>query len=65
MKSTTRMGAALALAMALATTSATAQVKIGVIASTTGPTAVVASPCVFHADGMPTIHSSVSPLSTI
>ena len=44
MKSTTRMGAALALAMALATTSATAQVKIGVIASTTGPTAVVGIP---------------------
>ena len=44
MKSTTRMGAALALAMAFAATSATAQVKIGVIASTTGPTAVVGIP---------------------
>jgi len=44
MSSATRMSATLAVAMALATTSAMAQVKIGVIASTTGPTAVVGIP---------------------
>ena len=44
MKSTNRMSAALALAMAFAATSAIAQVKVGVIASTTGPTAVVGIP---------------------
>ena len=44
MKSAYRKGAALALAAALAATSALAQVKIGVIASTTGPTAVVGIP---------------------
>lgn len=44
MKSTYRMSAALALAMAFAATSAIAQVKVGVIASTTGPTAVVGIP---------------------
>ncbi|MBK6804149.1 MAG: ABC transporter substrate-binding protein [Betaproteobacteria bacterium] len=44
MKSTYRMSAALALAMAFAATSAIAQVKVGVIASTTGPTAVVGGP---------------------
>ena len=44
MKSAYRKGAALALAAALAATPALAQVKIGVIASTTGPTAVVGIP---------------------
>ncbi|MCC7218176.1 MAG: ABC transporter substrate-binding protein [Burkholderiales bacterium] len=44
MKSAYRMGAAVALAAAFAATSALAQVKIGVIASTTGPTAVVGIP---------------------
>ena len=44
MKSTNRISATLALAMAFAATSAIAQVKVGVIASTTGPTAVVGIP---------------------
>jgi len=44
MKSAYRMGAAVAFAAAFAATSALAQVKIGVIASTTGPTAVVGIP---------------------
>jgi len=44
MKTAPWIHAALALAMALASTAALAQVKIGVIASSTGPTAVVGIP---------------------
>ena len=44
MKSTSWKRTALALCAALAAATASAQVKIGVIASTTGPTAVVGIP---------------------
>ncbi|MCC7325754.1 MAG: ABC transporter substrate-binding protein [Burkholderiales bacterium] len=44
MKPTNWTSTALALLLAIATTAATAQVKIGVIASSTGPTAIVGIP---------------------